>query len=416
MHRVDSVRSHAPRAGGKPADTNEFPAALPPRRPARTDDVTALPLLAGLYFLTFASLGAYLPWLPPLLADRGFSPALIGVTLAIPSFCRAIFPPAWGWLADRRDARREIVVLGTAVGGAALCLLAVVRPVPATLALIAVFGFVNVPVGPLSEVLTFQALGGRKERYGRIRLWGSLGFIATSLGVGLVVRRAGEAAAPLAAGLPLLLAAWVASRIPVGAARAPAGAGASGARPARLRTRQLAPLLVAAALGSAAHGPYYAFFTLDLERRGVAPGWIGTLWAWAVVVEILLMAAAPRVLSRLGLVGALRWGLGLGALRWALYAAAPPVAVLAAGQALHAATFALVHMASVQLVDRLTPASRKAFGQSLLSAAVYGAGGGLGMFLAGNLRGAFSPGQLYLGAAACCLAGLATSAALRRGG
>lgn len=377
--------------------------------------MTSLTLLAGLYFLAFASLGAYLPWMPPFLERQGFGPALIGITLALPAFCRALFPPAWGWLADRYHARRGLVVAGMGVGGAALCLVSVAEPHWAIVSLFAVYGFVTVPVGPLSEALTFQALGGRKERYGRIRLWGSIGFIGTALGTGLVVERLGAASAGWLAGVPLIAGAIAATRIPAGAGPGvPAPPTRGGGT--RLRPRLFVPLLAAAALSSAAHGPYYTFFTLDLEARGVSRGWIGMLWAWAVVVEIGLLAAAPRVLSRLGLVGALRWGLALGALRWGLYALTPPVVVLVAGQALHAATFALVHIASVQLIDRFSPARRKALGQSLLSAMVYGAGGGLGMFLAGYLRGPLELGQLYAAAAATCALGLGASLGLRRGG
>jgi PPP family 3-phenylpropionic acid transporter len=85
------------------------------------------------------------------------------------------------------------------------------------------------------------------------------------------------------------------------------------------------------------------------------------------------------------------------------------MALLVVGQTLHAASFALLHVTSVQWVDRLTPPARKVLGQSLLSAAVYGAGVGGGMFVAGELVGPLGHAGLYAVAAVAALVGLAVS-------
>jgi len=362
--------------------------------------------LCAFYFLVFCGAGVFMPWFPPFLAERGFSPARLGLALGLSSVCRAFVPPLWGWLVDRFNVRRATIVIGTALSG--LALLATARPAsPDVLfALLLVYGILVSPVMPLTESITLGALGKRGNAYGRIRLWGSIGFVVTALGLGLIVRRVGLAAAPWLAGGAFIAAAGAAVGFPA--------AETSRRRPPSRRrlaalARRLAPVLVVAALGQAAHGPYYTFFTLDLTRRGVAPWLVGSLWAWAVIVEIGLLAASPGVLTRLGLVGALRWSLALGAARWLLYVGEPALGLLVIGQALHAASFALLHIASVQLIHQLSPADNKSLGQSVLSACAYGVGGGGGVFLAGQFFTLLGLPTLYLAAGAFCLAGLLLS-------
>ena len=386
-------------------------------------------LLSLFYFLNFATVGAFFPWYPPLLAERGFGPALIGTALATGSIARMVFTPFWGYLADRWHARREIMGSCTLLAAVCLAGTALAQSVAATLAWIFFFGFFVVPIFPLAEAAAFSLLGERRERYGRVRLWGSFGFIVTSQGLGLLVRPLGLGAVPWIAAGFMAAAGAVAFLLPgreAGRAEALLREGPDlpaapqlddhslGALRAALPWRALLVVFVAAALGQAAHGPYYDFFTLQMETRGVEPWTIGSLWTLGVAAEIALMAAGHRVLSRLGLAAGMRWALGLGAARWALFALAPALPLVAAGQVLHAASFGLLHLATVSLTDRLTPPGRKALGQTLVSMWAYGLGGGAGLLLAGQLRGPLGDAGLYAAAAAACLVGLAVTVGLRR--
>ena len=159
-------------------------------------------------------------------------------------------------------------------------------------------------------------------------------------------------------------------------------------------------------LGQASHGAYYAFFSIQLARQGHSALTIGFLWALGVVAEIALLGVSSQPLAKLGLRGALLWALALATLRWMATAAQPPLALLAIVQLLHAASFALLHVASVQLADRLSPPGRKALGQSLVSACGYGLGLGLGTALAGAFAQSLGFSGLYLASAGAALAGL----------
>lgn len=369
--------------------------------------------LAAFYFLLFAYLGVFLPWLPPLLARRGLDAAAIGLALATVQVSRALLPPLWGLLADRLSRKRSLLAIAAFAAGACLIALSIPGPNGLIFAWLFLHGFFLVPLFPLAETLTMGALGRRPQRYGRIRLWGSVGFLVTSFGLGLVVDLQGWSPAllPWLMGLPLVLAGVLALILP----ETPEAPAAS-PRPAKrsLPWRWLLPVLVAAGLGQGSHGPYYAFFTLQMEGRGVSASVIGALWAWGVVAEVVLMALSGLLIRRTSLAGVFRLALLLGGLRWALYALDPPLAVVAAGQTLHGASFALLHISTIRLVDRFTPPGRKAFGQTLVSACAYGLAIGLGTFLSGQFVSRVGFSGLYAGAAAASALALVVSAWLRR--
>ena len=279
------------------------------------------------------------------------------------------------------------------------------------LVLLAAHGMLVVPVFPLAETFAFRVLGSARERYGLVRAWGSVGFIASSLGTGHLVDRFGLEIVPPLVGALLVAAGLLALALPAGRIGAVAAVRRPGV-PGRL-LRRLAPLLLVVAMAQASHGAYYAFFTIQLAARGYPNLAIGLFWAWAVACEILLLGASPWILRRLSLSRAMTVALLAAAVRWALTGSDPGPAGLVFAQALHAGSFALLHVATVQLVDRLSPPEAKALGQSLASAAAYGVGVGGGIVAAGWAAPRLGDAGLY--AASAALAVLALVVWLARG-
>ena len=142
---------------------------------------------------------------------------------------------------------------------------------------------------PLVEALTFAHVRDAPARYGRIRLWGSIGFVVAVLGGGWLLD-----------GRPISLLLWltlaclvlvlVAALLMREESRAesvqPARASAE-APNQRLRIdRAVTATLLAAGLMAIAHGPLYAFLSLHLEQAGYSRTAIGWLWALGVFAEI----------------------------------------------------------------------------------------------------------------------------------
>src|SRR5688572_21826711 len=121
--------------------------------------------LSAFYFTFFACAGAYVAYFPLYLADRGLGAVEIASVLALPPLARIFAPAAWGWIADRADAHRAIVVFSCAVTAAAFAALPFTSHVGLLIALMALLSAGAVP---LVEAITLASLAGRHGDYGPI--------------------------------------------------------------------------------------------------------------------------------------------------------------------------------------------------------------------------------------------------------
>src|SRR5260221_7972541 len=153
----------------------------------RLPSTSPIPLpfrLAWFYFAFFVYVGAYVAYFPPYLAARGLGPTEIAWVLALPYVARIVAPAAWGWVADRGGAPRGIVVFSCCANGTCFVSLSWVDRVAAIAALVGASSLLSAAALPLVESITLGALASQPGRYGPIRLWGSIGFIAAVLGGG----------------------------------------------------------------------------------------------------------------------------------------------------------------------------------------------------------------------------------------
>jgi PPP family 3-phenylpropionic acid transporter len=235
---------------------------------------------------------------------------------------------------------------------------------------------------PLVEATTLAALGGRAERYGPVRLWGSLGFIASVLSIGaLLDLQPVEALLPAVAAL-MAFATLTAFALPAGGG-APTDAGAPGFA-SLLREPRVIAFFAACFCMSVAHGALYAFYSIYLVDAGYSKTLIGLLWTLGVVAEIALFLALPAVFRRHSLRAILLASFAAAAIRFvAIGWGVASLAILAAAQLLHALSFGAYHAAAIAAVHRMFSGPRAVRGQALYASLSYGLGGASGMLLAG---------------------------------
>ena len=367
--------------------------------------------LGAFYFAFFVGAGLLVAYFPPYLAARGLTSAEIAWVLALPQLARIAAPAAWGAIADRRGAQRAIVIVACAASVACYAALPVMSGFAAIAWLMALTSLVSTAALPLVEAITLNALAGQAGRYGPIRLWGSIGFMAAVLAGGAWLDAHDVRFVPYA--LLVFAAATLGASIglPVRAAHVVPPA-------IRVRLSRSAALLLASALCMAvAHGTLYAFFTLHLQRLGYSASLIGFLWMLGVLAEIGVFFYLPVLFRRYALSTLLVASAACGVVRFLAIAwAAEWLAVLLAAQVLHAATFGSYHAAAVAAVQRPFPAHAQALGQTLFSSVGYGAGGALGALAAGWTWEAAGPSLAFSVSAAAALAGLFFAYPLKRAG
>ncbi|MHB9135200.1 MAG: MFS transporter [Acidithiobacillus ferrooxidans] len=337
--------------------------------------------LAAFYFLYFCALGAFMPYWGPWLHAQGQGPLAIGILTAAVQFSKVLAPNLWGWLAHFWGSRRIVpwAALITAAGFLALGLAH--GNFSALLLITLTFSFFWAATLPLVDATTMDWAQRCGAAYGRIRLWGSLGFIALSLGMGGLLAHWGMTA--FLPGITIfLVAAWGASRyLPYGTlpdANAP--------RPrlsGTLRQVSLWSFLLAGLLEQASHGAYYAFYSIYAEQHGLGSAAIGMLWGFAVLCEVAFFWWGDRLIRRLGVSLVFTGAFVLTALRWGVIAWWPGLVWIILVQSLHAASYAAFHLAAVHWVSGRFPGALRARGMALYASVVYGLGGGLGALGAG---------------------------------
>jgi len=341
-----------------------------------------LPRFAALSFAYFATIGLFNPYAPLWFQSLGFSTLLIGSIAALMSWTRVLGPYAWGWIGDHSGRRVELIRIA-AVGSllSAAGLLGVREAVPVAVVTTLLF-VANGGIIPLYEATLAHLLntgnGVDPARYGRVRLWGSVGFIVAVTAFGSLLERFGIGVFPgfvLAVNALQLLAAM---RLPATHEDAAHDAPAPPVLPL-LRRPEVAWFFGSIFFTVLAHTGLYAFFSLYLVSLGYGKAAVGALWAVAVVAEIAFFwmqgrlfawLAPSRWLQVVALVTVLRFVVVAGAGAW-------PVALVFA-QMLHAVTFAGHHAACIMLVQRFFPGRLRGRGQALYTVLGYGLSGVLG--------------------------------------
>jgi PPP family 3-phenylpropionic acid transporter len=359
--------------------------------------------LAAYYFAFFAHAGAYVSYFALYLAGRGMTAGEIAFAVAMPQVARIAAPGLWGWLSDAwgvryGGARKAIIVFSAFAMLAGFLALPFVADPRAIALLLLAMSLMSAGASPLVEAITFSAIEGRPGQYGPIRLWGSIGFILAVLGTGAWLDRAG---APALTGILVGLAA-----ITCVASFALPGAAATRAQHAGerlgavLRRPEVLAFFGACICMNAAHGTLYVFYSIYLEEAGYSKTLIGALWTVGVVAEVLLFLRLPQVMRRFSLRALLLASLSCAVLRFPIIGwAVDSLALLAAAQLLHAATFGVFHAGSVAAVHRLFPGALAARGQAFYSSIAYGLGGATGSLVAGWTWVAFGPAQSFAASA-----------------
>lgn len=346
--------------------------------------------LSLFYLVFFALLGLILPYWAPYLSSIGMDATEIGWLLGIFHFSRIYAPNIWGQIADRTGRRIGILRLGAIAGFLVICWLPWLDTFWSLALIVLCFSFFWNAILPQFEVITLQHLAGKGELYGKIRLWGSVGFIlAVLIGAELYV---GAGVSGLPWGMLTVMLGIAAVTFIVPAPPHPRRDGETGQGHqhgsvwAVLREPLVIQFMAMVFFAQMAHGPYNGFFTLLLQEKGYDATTIGLMWCLGVVAEIILFAILHNIWKRFSVIHVLMFSMLLSVLRWILLAEfADQLVVLLFAQLLHAASFAVLHATGIRWVQSLFPANAQGRGQALHASFGWGLGGVLGSIAAGYL-------------------------------
>jgi PPP family 3-phenylpropionic acid transporter len=337
---------------------------------APRDFALRMRIFYGSYFL-FG--GVVLPFFPIWLQSRGMTAVEIANIIAIPSLVRVFLTPVAGVYADRAPSRRFAAISFT-LPAAIVFLLA--WPVMGFWPILLLTGLAFTAYSlalPPAEALALTGVRRFGFDYGRMRLTGSIAFIAANLGSGALLG--------LLNGNPeaifwFILAALVAAAagsfvLPVTPPeiRALDDAVKPDTRPswAVLGNAGFLLLMLAAGLIQASHAVLYSFGSIQWRVEGYSDIQIGAFWAIGIVCEVAVFMWSTVALKRVGAYGLVIIGAVAAIVRWTAFPFEPTFLLAFVMQSLHGLTFGATYVGTQHLIARLVPEKLTASAQGIFA-------------------------------------------------
>jgi MFS transporter, PPP family, 3-phenylpropionic acid transporter len=360
------------------------------------------------FFLYFAYIGLVSPYASLFFLDRGFTVIEIAILMSMLQITRIVGPFSWGWLSDYLSNRIGIIRFCACLAAIVFSVIFLLQSYIGFFIWMFVLHTILSSLMPLGESATVHALfkdNSFDKRYGRLRLWGSIGFIAMVLFAGELFQRTSIELYPIVGSLVLLALAMITFLL----------------HEPKMERRKMVKgefwlvllnpdvrwFLLSGFFMQFAHAALYVFYSLYLANLGYDKLQIGLFWALGVFAEVLFFYYQSKVLSRMDTEVVLQSSFAIGVIRFALMAFLPITSILIIAQVMHAGTFAAHHSAATKLLQRWFTGPLQARGQALMATVSYGFGGTIGGLFAGWIWDISQPRDVFVVSAfACGLAGV----------
>lgn len=334
-------------------------------------------LLGGYYFFYFAVVGIYIIFMPKVLLDLGYTPLEVGIIFSAAPFMRFLLPFFFRHFISLTPRVYQLSLLFTFLG--ALLFIATINDFWVYLAANLLFGAAMGISLPYVETIALSSLS--KRYYGRVRLWGSIGFVVIALWLGKVLSSPFEALYYLSAitFLTLLFGTMLTKYDTI--------SHSTPQEDASFSLSKYWAFWVSIFLMQVSFGGFYNFFTIYETEHGISLEMTSWMWSFGVICEIFMLYFQGPLLQR-NLLHILQFATFVAAVRWMiLYLYPESVLLTFASQSLHAISFALYHTAAITYVFSLY--TQKKLAQQFLLGIAFGLGGSVGAVLSGEIYGEY---------------------------
>ena len=334
-------------------------------------------LLGAYYFFYFALVGVYVIFLPKVLLELGYSTVEVGIIYAAAPFMRFLLPFAFRHFITLTPRVYLAALFFTFIG--TLLFISVVSHFWLYLTANLLFGAAMGVSLPYVETIALSLLS--QSHYGRVRLWGSLGFMGIALWLGKILSSPHEALYYLSAMalLTLLFGTFL--------TQYESQHTEEKANDKIFSLSKYWAFWVSVFLMQVAFGGFYNFFTIYETSHGISLEMTSWMWSFGVICEIVMLYFQGPLLQR-NLLNILQFATLVTAIRWMiLYLYPESIPLTFAAQSLHAISFALYHTAAITYVFSLY--SQKKLAQQFFLGIAFGLGGSVGAILSGQIYGEY---------------------------
>lgn len=353
-------------------------------------------------------------WFVPLwqyLNKLGFSPSEIAWSYSSTAIAAILSPVLVGVIADRYFAAQKVLGWLHLVGGALMLLLAWQTQFSTFFPLLVVYALTYMPTVALTNSIAFANIRDTEKDFPRIRVLGTLGWIASGLVVGFMLPPLLGMDNVSDTNMPLIVTALASVLLGLYSFMLPNTPPKVGQRTdikdllglnalGLLRDRSFAIFALCSFLFCMPLAFYYQFANGYLTQVGLenATGWM-TL---GQVSEIFAMLALPFLLKRYGIKKVLLLGFVTAGIRYVLFIYGGTTDVLMysmlfIGILLHGVSYDFYFVTGYIYVDKKAPAHMRTAAQGLITLICQGFGSFIGNWLGGRAMTAFQLPEAHNG-------------------
>jgi PPP family 3-phenylpropionic acid transporter len=334
-------------------------------------------LLGAYYFFYFALVGVYVIFMPKVLLDLHYSPLEVGIIYAAAPFMRFLLPFIFKHYVTLTPTIYKISLFITFVS--TLIFLQLVENFYFYLTANLLFGASMGVSLPYVETIALAQLS--KTKYGKVRLWGSLGFMGIALWLGEILTSTYEALYYLSiTSLLTLFFGVILTQFDTISHN-------SAQEDASFSLKKYWAFWVSIFLMQVGFGGFYNFFTIYETSHGISLSMISWMWSFGVLCEIFMLYFQGPLLQR-NLLHLLQFATFITMLRWLfLFLYPDSIIITFMTQSLHSISFALYHTAAITYVFSLY--SQKKLAQQFFLGIAFGLGGSIGAILSGKFYGEY---------------------------
>lgn len=345
------------------------------------------------YFLYYAAISFLFPYLALFYQGQGLTGGQIGLLAGILPIIAFFGAPLWTGTADAIH-RHKIVAMIAILGAATMAL---ILPGVATFAglilAVGLLAFFMSPIGSLTDSAIMSLLGERKEKYGRVRLWGTFGYGVVAPLAGELIGRYGLQWAFWGYAILMLAGLLIAIPIPFRQSRS-SGSFLGGMR-SLFANQPWMLFLVMVFIGGVGMATINNYLFIYMEGLGASKALMGLALMVATASEMPALFFGNQFLRRFGARGLLIIAMTTIGLRLIFYSLTTLPWVVLLIQLVHGLTFAIILIAGVSYADQVAPAGMKATTQGMFSGTLMGFGAATGGLLGGVLMERFQPAGMY---------------------
>ncbi len=358
--------------------------------------------LSGMMFLQFAIWGAWAVLIAGHMQNLGFSGTQISYVFGTTAIGSIISPIIAGWIADRLMPAQVFAAISHLLGG--VCLLVAWKQTSFPMMWVSIFlhAVLYMPTIALTNAIAFHHMG-QSDKFGNIRVFGTLGWIAINWILSLYLRywEGREPTLPqvddcllFGAVLSFIMAAYCLTLPNTPPSKEAKNPYAFLEAFSLISNRNFAVLLIISFVVAIELPFYYNLTYLFLTEAEHGVGLAGSSANLATslgqVAEVVLMLLLFPCLRRFGM----RFTIFLGILAWpvryTIFAIGEPVWLVVGAQTLHGICYSFFFVGGMIAVERLSPKDIRASSQALLLFVTNGFGMLVGHIVSGRVHEYFA--------------------------